>query len=64
MSLLGLNSINGIQPEVLPQEDWNVRNFGWFTSFLKGGAVVPTVTRRTQTETAALLNFINDKILK
>ncbi|MGQ0445178.1 MAG: hypothetical protein ACT4O2_08670, partial [Beijerinckiaceae bacterium] len=34
MSVLGVTSFNGIDPEVLPQDDWNVRNFGWFTSFL------------------------------
>ncbi|MGH6842509.1 MAG: hypothetical protein ACREDV_10530, partial [Methylocella sp.] len=66
MSVLGVTSFNGIDPEVLPQDDWNVRNFGWFTlsPFLGRAPVRATVTRRTETETAAVLNFINDKILK
>ena len=55
--------VAGVAKEVLPKEDWNVRNFGWFTSFLRGGAAEPTVTRRTATETAEVVTFINKNML-
>jgi hypothetical protein len=42
---------------VLPKGKWNVRNFGWFPSQKNE----PTATRRTASETAAVLNFINSK---
>jgi hypothetical protein len=48
---------------VLPKEDWNVRNFGWFTSFLRGGPAAPTATRRTAAETAEVVEFINREML-
>jgi hypothetical protein len=50
--------VNGKVPEVaqavLPKDDWNVRNFGWFPPhpFLGGGPAVATVTQRTANETA------------
>ena len=55
--------VAGVAPQVLPKEDWNVRNFGWFTSFKRGGVVEATVTRRTATETAEVLEFINGQLL-
>ena len=55
--------VEGVAPAVLPKEDWNVRNFGWFTSFLKKGPAVPTATRRTATETAEVVEFINRELL-
>ena len=55
--------VEGVAPAVLPKEDWNVRNFGWFTSFLKTGPAVPTATRRTATETAEVVEFINRELL-
>ncbi len=55
--------VAGVAPAVLPKEDWNVRNFGWFTSFLRGGPAVPTATRRTATETAEVVEFINRELL-
>ena len=46
--------------EQLPKDDWNVRNFGWFTphSFIGGGPTVATVTQRTANETAEVVEFI------
>jgi hypothetical protein len=40
-----------------------VRNFGWFTSVRRGGPAVPTATRRTATETAEVVAFINRELL-
>ena len=45
------------------KRDWNVRNFGWFKSFLNMGPAVPTATRRTATETAEVVEFINRELL-
>ncbi|MBX7132292.1 MAG: hypothetical protein K1X67_06405 [Fimbriimonadaceae bacterium] len=49
-----------INPEVMPQDDWNVRNLGWFTPspFIGGGPAVPTITQRTANETAEVVEFI------
>ena len=45
---------------VLPSDDWNVRNLGWFppSPIIGGGPVVPTVTQRTANETAEVVEFI------
>jgi hypothetical protein len=56
-------TVAGVAKDVLPKDDWNVRNFGWFTSFLRGGPAEPTVTRRTATETAEVVAFINKNML-
>lgn len=48
-------TVPGVAPEVLPKDDWNVRNFGWFDR--------PTITRRTATETAEVVTFINKNLL-
>ena len=55
--------VAGVAKEVLPKDDWNVRNFGWFTAFRRGGVAEPTVTRRTATETAEVVTFINKNML-
>lgn len=49
-----------IAADVLPADDWNVRNFGWFTPsvFIGGGPAVGTVTQRTANETAEVVEFI------
>jgi hypothetical protein len=63
MDLLQLNQIkvvSGIDPAVLPSGDWNVRNFGWSPA---GAQAQATATRRTAAETAAVVEFINSKIL-
>lgn len=61
MDILGTNRIDApVDPSVLPTELWNVRNFGWFPSFLRGGDVVfATATRRTATETEEVLEAVN-----
>ena len=64
MDDFGLTHVPGVDPRVLPQESWNVRNFGWFPSFFRPGVVEPTVTRRTATETAEVVEFINEHLLK
>ncbi len=63
MELIADFTVPGVAPEVLPQEKWNVRNFGWFPSFFRPGAVEATVTRRTATETAEVVKFINAELL-
>jgi hypothetical protein len=60
MKLIGNATISGVNPAALPQRDWNVRNFGWFPSGSGGDA---TVTRRTATETAEVVEFINRELL-
>jgi hypothetical protein len=49
-----------IAADVLPKDDWNVRNFGWFqpSAFIGGGPTVATVTQRTANETADVVEFI------
>ena len=60
MDILGTDEIDApIDPAVLPTELWNVRNFGWFPSFLQRGALFATATRRTATETEEVLDAIN-----
>jgi hypothetical protein len=64
MALLKTKAVVGVDPAVLPKEDWNVRNFGWFPSFLRRGAPPEaTATRRTANETAAVVEFINANML-
>ena len=60
LDLLGEVNIPGVAKNVLPQEKWNVRNFGWFPSFLHPQTpVAATATRRTAAETKAVVDFIN-----
>jgi hypothetical protein len=56
-------TVVGVDPQVLPKENWNVRNFGWFPSFFRPGVVDATVTRRTAAETAEVVEFINKELL-
>lgn len=53
-------SVVGISNEVLPKDDWNVRNFGWFppSPVIGGGPTVATATQRTANETAEVVDFI------
>ncbi|MHB0773075.1 hypothetical protein ACYCVF_31095 [Bradyrhizobium sp. 1.29L] len=55
-------TVPGVSTAVWPKENWNVRNFGWFPSFLHGG-VAPTITRRTAAETADVVSFVNNQLL-
>jgi len=56
-------AVLGVNRAVWPKEDWNVRNFGWFPSFLQGGPAAATITRRTAAETADVVAFINSRLL-
>ncbi|WP_428307985.1 di-heme-cytochrome C peroxidase [Lacipirellula sp.] len=49
-----------IDESVLPKDDWNVRNIGWFPPRrpIGGGPTVATVTQRTANETAEVVDFI------
>jgi len=53
-------SVPPVDPEVLPKDDWNLRNFGWFPphAFIGGGPTVATATQRTANETAEVVAFI------
>ncbi len=58
LDLIKHAKIPGVDPAVLPKEKWNVRNFGWFPSFLRN-TLEATATRRAASETGAVVNFIN-----
>jgi hypothetical protein len=60
ISLLRMD-IPGIDPAVLPKQDYTVRNFGWAPPI---DGVQAVVTRRTAAETAAVVEFINSQMLK
>ncbi len=57
-------SISGTNTALLPSNQWNVRNFGWFPDFFGTGATVATVTMRTANETAEAVEFINHEYLQ
>jgi hypothetical protein len=59
----GKFKVDGVAEAVLPRDNWNVRNFGWFASTFRPGPPVPTATRRTATETAEVVEFINRELL-
>jgi hypothetical protein len=61
MELLNIQQVSGVDPAVLPNGPYNVRNFGWSPPI--EGQVQATVTRRTAAETAAVVTFINSEIL-
>ncbi len=64
MDILGTDRVDApVDPSVLPKELWNVRNFGWFPSFLDSDAdVAATATRRTAAETQEVVNAINARL--
>jgi hypothetical protein len=57
MDNMAVRTIAGIDPGALPNGPWNVRNFGW------GLPANPTVSERTATETASVVQFINTNLL-
>lgn len=59
ITMLKPKEIPGIDPTALPKDPWNVRNFGWSPA----GGLQATVTRRTASETAAVVAFINSNML-
>lgn len=61
MDLLNITNVPGVDPGVLPNGPWNVRNFGWSPPI--EGPVRGTVTRRTEAETAAVVRFLNAQLL-
>jgi hypothetical protein len=61
MELLKVTDIPGIDHAALPNDTWDVRNFGW--SPASKGASQATVTKRTATETAAVVAYINSEVL-
>jgi hypothetical protein len=50
------SEVSGGEPSHLPQDGWNVRNFGWFQ---RGSQTFPTVTVRTANEAAEAADFVN-----
>ena len=61
MDLLQVTNFPGIDTAVLPNGQYNVRNFGW--SPPSDGPIQGTATRRTAAETASVLSFINAQML-
>jgi hypothetical protein len=55
------DGVSSIDEALLPTNDWNLRNFGWFPSGAAGG--VPTATMRTANEAADSADFINRNYL-
>lgn len=51
------DGISSVDEALLPKDQWNVRNFGWFPTGTKGG--VATVTMRTANESAESADFVN-----
>jgi hypothetical protein len=60
MDLLKVTDVTGINPTALPNDQWDVRNFGWGAGKV---GMQATVTRRTANETASVVAFINSEIL-
>lgn len=60
MDQFNLTSVPGVDSKLLPNGQWNVRNFGWSPPI--EGDVQGTVTRRTAAETAAVVKFINTEL--
>ena len=52
--------ISGVDKTLLPNNRWNVRNFGWFPS---GNSAVATATTRLANEAADSADFINREYL-
>ncbi len=52
--------VSGVDPALLPQSQWNVRNFGWFP---RGGTVMATISQRTANEAAETVDFVNHEYL-
>jgi len=48
--------ISGVAATLIPTDQWNVHNFGWFPD---SGGVVETVSQRTANEAADSVDFIN-----
>lgn len=55
--------ISGVSPDVLPKDDWNLRNFGWFQVETGDGPATPTATKRTANESAEAAETLNREYL-
>lgn len=55
------DGISPVDQDLLPKDQWNVRNFGWFPTGTHGGTA--TVTMRTANEAAESADFINRNYL-
>jgi hypothetical protein len=55
-------NVSGVDPGHLPQDPWNLRNFGWFQS--RDGVIHPTVTTRAGNEVADAVAFVNAEYLR
>ncbi|MGB8356682.1 MAG: hypothetical protein WCD79_22480 [Chthoniobacteraceae bacterium] len=53
------SGISGLSETVRSNNQWNLRNFGWFHSTFIGPAIIPAATQRTANESAAAADFIN-----
>jgi hypothetical protein len=62
MQILHTKDVPGIDSAALPTGPWDVRNFGWAPPAGKG-VFHAEVTRRTATETTAVVTFINSELL-
>ena len=62
MDTLGMTSSPGLSTDVLPNGQYNVRNFGWSPPI--EGPVRGTATRRTAAETNAVVTWVNANMLK
>lgn len=60
MERLNATSVPGLDPAVMPNGPYNVRNFGWSPPI--EGPVQGTATRRTAAETQAVVEFINNRL--
>lgn len=61
MERIGITHVAGIDDSTLPNGPYNVRNFGWSPP-IEGPPSRATVTRRTEAETNAVVDFINTKL--
>jgi hypothetical protein len=55
------DGISSVDEALLPKDQWNVRNFGWFPTGSAGG--LATVTMRTANEAAESADYINRNYL-
>lgn len=55
------DGISSVDETLLPKDQWNVRNFGWFPAGASGG--LATVTMRTANEAAESADFVNHNYL-
>ena len=62
MDLLKITSAPGLSPDVMPNSQYNVRNFGWSPPSAPK-PIRATATRRTANETASVVAWLNANLL-